>query len=219
MPITFTSSGNGGGLLSERRGAGGKLTIYTTPIPDIIRVYLTGSSAGAYDSASVNMWVRVTRAEYDSVAAGLSSVTKIGATDSEVNTRLVATTWNLTQTDDFIVPAGSYVFGMILEPWNMSSSGGVGYTTAVTQSIETYNTYFGHGIVGVPLGGGRNYYILKRPPTPIATDVYPFVTMSNSPNAVAYDRWNWSGTVWQYQPSSSVSMAKFQLLTTQVKQW
>jgi hypothetical protein len=216
MPLSLTNQNNAGSF--GLTGTSGRFAASVTVVGDSIRAFLTGSSSSSYDAAAVNTWVRVTRAEYDSVAARLSSVTKVGGTDAQINNRLVSAGFNLTQTNDFTIPTDTYIFGMILEPWNTNCSGSVGYTTTVTGSLSNYNTYFGDNFVGL-VGGTRNYFILKKPTATTLSTVYPFVTMSASPNGINYESWGWTGTVWQYSPASSNGMGKFQLLTTTNKQW
>jgi hypothetical protein len=216
MPLSLTNQNDAGSF--GLTGTTGRFAASVTVVADSIRAFLTGSSSSSYDAAAVNTWVKVTQAEYNSVAARLSSVTKVGATDLQVNTRLIATGYNLSQTNDFTIPSDTYIFGMIIEPWNTNSSGSVGYTTTVTGSISDYNTYFGNNFVGL-IGGGRNYFILKKPTTATTSTVYPFVTMSASPNGMNYEGWGWTGTIWQYTTAASNTMAKFQLLTTTNKQW
>ena len=216
MPLILTNQNDAGSF--GLTGTTGRFAANVTVVADSIRLFLTGSSSSSYDSAAVNTWVKVTRAEYDSVAARLSSVTKVGGTDAQINNRLSATAYQLSQTNDFTIPVDTYIFGMILEPWNTNCSGSVGYTTTVTGSISNYNNYFANNFVALQ-GGVRNYYILKKPTITTPGTVYPFVTMSNSPNGINYESWGWTGTVWQYLPASSNAMAKFQLLTTTTKQW
>jgi hypothetical protein len=218
MPLSIVSSGNVGGITLLNRGSGGTFSANVTIVADSIRTFLTGSSSASYDAASINTWIKVSKAEYDNVAANVASVTKVGGTDADINNRLVATGYTLSQTSDFSITAGSYIFGMILEPWNTNSSGSVGYTTAVTGSISTYSSYFGDNFVGL-IGGTRNYFILKKPTGATSQTVYPFVTMSSSPNGMNYKSWGWTGVTWQFLPASSNAMGKFQLLTTTVKQW
>lgn len=219
MPLSFISNDIGGITLENQGGVGGFSTVVTV-LPDSIRLYITGSSSASYDAAPINTWVRVTKAEYDNVAAKVSSVTKVGGTDVQINTRLVATAFQLSQTNDFTISSNTYIFGMILEPWNTNCSGSVGYTTTVTGSIENYTNYFANNFVGLT-GGVRNYYILKRPTFSTSQIVYPFVTMSDSPNGMNYESWGRSpgSANWTYLPASSNAMGKFQLLTTTIKQW
>lgn len=216
MGLILTNESNAGSF--GLSGTNGRFSAAVSVIPDLIRAFLTGSSSSSYDAAAINSWVKVTKAEYDSVATGITSVTKVGGTDGQINTRLVATAYNLSQTNDFTIPQDTYIFGMILEPWNQNCSGSVGYTTTVTGSIGNYTTYFADNFVGLT-GGVRNYYILKKPTFTTPTTVYPFVTMSQSPNGMNYESWGWTGTTWAYLNAAANAMAKFQLLTTTTKQW
>lgn len=217
MPLILQNRGGDGGLLLENQNNAGSFSATVTILEDQLRPYIVASRA-AYDIAANNTWVKITQTEYNNLAANIQSVTKVGATDTQVNTRLVATAYNLSQTSDFTIPANTYVFGMILEPWNMTSVGNVGYTTTVTGSIGNYSAYFSNNF-GSLTGGVRNYFVLKRPTVITTQTVYPFVTMSNSPNGMNYKSWGWTGTIWQFLPATSNAMAKFQLLTTSVKQW
>lgn len=217
MPLTLLNTGNVGGLALQNMGNNGSFSAVVTTVTDQLRPYIVASRA-TYDAAADNTWVKITSTEYNNLAAGIQSVTKVGATDGQVNTRLVATAYQTSQTSDFTIPANRYIFGMIIEPWNTNCLGSVGYTTTVTGSIANYNTYFANNF-GSLTGGIRNYFVLKKPTIVTAQTVYPFVTMSASPNGMNYQSWGWTGTIWQYLPASSNAMAKFQLLTTSIKQW
>lgn len=216
MGLELTNQNNAGSF--GLTGTTGIFSAAVSVVTDSIRQFLTGSSSSSYDAAATDAWVKVTKAEYDSVAARLSSVTKVGGTDAQINNRLVATAYNLSQTNDFTIPTDTYIFGMIIEPWNTNCSGSVGYTATVTGSIGNYNTYFANNFVALQ-GGVRNYYILKKPTFITSQTVYPFVTMSQSPNGMNYESWGWTGATWAYLGAASNAMAKFQLLTTTTKQW
>lgn len=227
MPLSVISLGGVGGIRLENRGGIGGFSSILTTVPDSIRTYMVASLA-TYDAASNNTWVKITKSEYDNLAANLQSVTKVGASDAQINTRLVgtggtfATQYNPGST--YNIPSGRYVFGMILESWNQNGSGSVGYATVVTGSIANYNNYFALGsdgniLVGSVLPVQRNYFVIKKPTFVTSQTVYPFVTMSVSPNGVDTAAWLWNGSSWTAYPAISNAASKYQLLTTTVKQW
>lgn len=227
MPLTFLSSGGVGGLILENRNNAGTFLSTVTTVTDQIKTYIV-ASLSAYNAAPDNTWVKITKSEYDNLAANLQSVTKVGATDSQINTRLVGTGGTLaTQYNPgsiYNIPSGRYVFGMILETWNQNGSGSVGYSTAITGSIGTYTNYFALGgdgniLVGSILPVQRNYFVIKKPTFVTSQTVYPFVTMSVSPNGVDTAAWLWGGASWIAYPAISNAASKYQLLTTSVKQW
>lgn len=227
MPLSVISSGGIGELKLENRGGVGGFSSIVTTVVDKIQTYMV-ASLNTYNAAPNNTWVKITKTEYDNLASNLQSVTKVGATDAQIDTRLVGTGGTLaTQyipASTYNIPSGRYVFGMILETWNQNGSGSVGYTTVVTGSISNYNNYFALGgdgniLVGSILPVQRNYFVIKKPTFVTSQTVYPFVTMSVSPNGVNTSAWLWNGSIWITYPASSNAASKYQLLTTTVKQW
>lgn len=227
MPLSVISSGGVGGLRLENNGSSGGFSSIVATVADNIRAYIVASAA-TYDSAPDNTWVKITKSEYDNLAANLQSVTKVGASDAQINTRLVATGGTFaTQYNPgstYNIPSGRYVFGMILESWNQNGSGSVGYSTSVTGSIAGYNNYFalgsnGNALVGSILPVQRNYFVIKKPTFVTSQTVYPFVTMSVSPNGVDIAAWLWNGSSWTAYTAITSAASKYQLLTTTVKQW
>ena len=227
MPLSIISSGGVGGIQLENRGGVGGFSSTVITVADSIRTYMVASLT-TYDSAPDNTWVKITKSEYDNLAANLQSVTKVGASDVQINTRLVATggtfATQYNPASTYNIPSGRYVFGMILESWNQNGSGSVGYATVVTGSIANYNNYFALGsdgniLVGSVLPVQRNYFVIKKPTFVTSQTVYPFVTMSVSPNGVDTAAWLWNGSSWTAYPAISTAASKYQLLTTAVKQW
>jgi hypothetical protein len=227
MPLSVISLGGVGGIRLENRGGIGGFSSILTTVPDSIRTYMVASLA-TYDAAPNNTWVKITKSEYDNLAANLQSVTKVGASDAQVDTRLSGTggtaATQYSPASTYNIPSGRYVFGMILESWNQNGSGSVGYATVVTGSIANYNNYFALGgdgniLVGSILPVQRNYFVIKKPTFVTSQTVYPFVTMSVSPNGVNTAAWLWGGSSWTLFPAASNAASKYQLLTTTVKQW
>jgi hypothetical protein len=227
MPLSIISSGNPGGFTLQNVVNGGSFSSIVSTVTDQIKTYIV-ASLNAYNAAADNTWVKITKSEYDNLAANLQSVTKVGASDAQIDTRLVgtggtaATQYNPGST--YNIPSGRYVFGMILETWNQNGSGSVGYSTTVTGSISGYNNYFALGgdgniLVGSVLPVQRNYFVIKKPTFVTSQTVYPFVTMSVSPNGVNIAAWLWNGSSWTAYPAISNAASKYQLLTTSVKQW
>ena len=227
MPLSIISSGGTGRLTLENRGSAGSFSSIVSTVTDNIKTYMV-ASLNSYNAAADNTWVKITKSEYDNLAANLQSVTKVGASDVQINNRLVgtggtfATQYNPGST--YNIPSGRYVFGMILESWNQNGSGSVGYATVVTGSIANYNNYFALGsdgniLVGSVLPVQRNYFVIKKPTFVTSQTVYPFVTMSVSPNGVDTAAWLWNGSSWTAYPAISTAASKYQLLTTAVKQW
>ena len=227
MPLSVISSGGTGGFTIQNLGGVGGFSSTLTTVADSIKTYMI-ASLNAYNAATDNTWVKITKTEYDNLAANLQSVTKVGASDAQIDTRLVgtggtaATQYNPGST--YNIPSGRYVFGMILETWNQNGSGSVGYSTTVTGSIVGYNNYFALGgdgniLVGSVLPVQRNYFVIKKPTFVTSQTVYPFVTMSVSPNGVNIAAWLWNGSSWTSYAAISNAASKYQLLTTSVKQW
>jgi hypothetical protein len=227
MPLSIVSSGGPGGLTLENKNNAGAFSSIVSVVTDSIKTYMVASLT-AYNNAPDNTWVKITKSEYDNLVTNLQSITKVGASDTQIDTRLVgaggtnATQYNPAST--YNIPSGQYVFGMILEAWNQTGSGSVGYATVVTGSIDNYNNYFalsdnGSILVGSILPVQRNYFVIKKPTFVTTQTVYPFVTMSVSPNGVNTAAWLFGGGTWTSYPASSNVASKFQLLTTSVKQW
>lgn len=193
-------------------------------VPDSIGLLLTTTSA-SYSLETPGNWVKVTKTEYDNVAANLDGVSKIGNNDTEINTRSVATSYmnadiafGTGSTPAFSISTGQYVVGYISEAWNSVGTSQLGYTTTFAVNGGSGVTTIGNSTVTV--GGVRDYYIRKKPSDPATETRYPTLRMSVSPNAVlgssGYRTTN-NGANWLVNVNNAT--AKIQLLVTSTKSW
>lgn len=191
---------------------------------DVIGSYMT-SSAALYAAATNGNWVKVTKTEYDNVAANLPGVSKIGNNDTQINTRSVATSYmnadiafGTGSTPAFSISTGQYVVGYIAESWNTVGSNQLGYTTTFAVNGGSGITSIGNSTSNV--GGTRDYYIRKKPSDPATETRYPTLRMTVSPNAVlgtnGYRTTN-NGANWLVNVNNAT--AKIQLLVTSTKSW
>lgn len=199
-------------------------SVSATPgVTDAIRSQLSTSS-GSYDSASLGNWVKVTKAEYDRVAANVTGATKKGNNDTQINTRSVATSWTnqwiafgTGSVASFQIDNGEYVIAMITEAWNQSGgTSQLAYTTTFTGSAITNIG----GTAGPSTGGVRDYFVRKAPNDAATETRYPVLRMTVSPNAVL----SWpgfrsadSGSTWISLFPNQIS--KIQIVTTSTKSW
>lgn len=193
------------------------------PAVDLIKNYLT-TSLTAYNNAAIGNFIKVTKTEYDNIAANIAGATKKGNSDVQINTRDSLTSWEsnwisfgASGVPTFQIDTGEYVIGFISEAWNQpTGTSQLGYTTTFNGNTITN---IGNA-AGLSSGGQRDYYIRKAP-TDAATETrYPVLKMSVSPNGVS----NWNGyrsandgASWIALPNNQV--AKIQILVTSTKSW
>lgn len=197
--------------------------INNTPAVDLIKNYLT-TNLTAYNNATVGNFIKVTKTEYDNIAANIAGVIKKGNNDDQINTRDSLTSWEnnwisfgASGVPTFQIDTGEYVIGFISEAWNQNTgTSQLGYTTTFNGNTITN---IGNA-AGLSSGGQRDYYIRKAP-TDAATETrYPVLKMSVSPNGVS----NWNGyrsandgASWIALPNNQV--LKIQILVTSTKSW
>lgn len=200
-----------------------RIAINNTPAVDLIKNYLT-TNLTAYNNASVGNFIKVTKTEYDNIAANIAGIIKKGNNDDQINTRDSLTSWEnnwisfgASGVPTFQIDTGEYVIGFISEAWNQNTgTSQLGYTTTFNGNTITN---IGNA-AGLSSGGQRDYYIRKAP-TDAATETrYPVLKMSVSPNGVS--NWNGyrsadNGASWIALPNNQV--LKIQILVTSTKSW
>lgn len=200
-----------------------RIAINNTPAVDLIKNYLT-TNLTAYNNATVGNFIKVTKTEYDNIAANIVGVIKKGNNDAQINTRDSLTSWEnnwisfgASGVPTFQIDTGEYVIGFISEAWNQNTgTSQLGYTTTFNGNTITN---IGNA-AGLSSGGQRDYYIRKAP-TDAATETrYPVLKMSVSPNGVS--NWNGyrsadNGANWIALPNNQV--LKIQILVTSTKSW
>lgn len=197
------------------------------PNYDALEAQMTTSLA-AYQSATINDWVKVTKQEYDNVFDNVPGVVKQGNSDLEIDTRepitgFQTTTFGTVDADTpLIMPQGYYVVGFIAESWNQVGTIQFGYTYTYHTGAPTY-------MGNSPLldAGTRSYYIRKRPfgveGAPATTALYPVLNFGSPayPNSVP-NTFGWQtpdgGTTW-LQTNSANQTAKIQILITNTQTW
>jgi hypothetical protein len=209
-------------LASDALFAAGYWTSYTAV--DQLAAQLT-TSLSAYNSASVNDWVKITSTEYNSIFNNISGATKKGNTDAQVANRNASagfTEVQFSSPSDVNVPVtintGEYPIAFVSETWNATANVRFGYTTAFHTGAPTY----GNAVSILPVQ--RNYYVRKAPSgvesAPATQTLYPALKIDgNIFNGVLGTRgWytNDGGTTWA---SFTSEMAKFQMIVTSTKSW
>ena len=203
----------------------GSTEITPTPAPgvDTLRQQMTASLA-TYDAATDGNWVKITKTEYDKIAANVVGATKKGNSDVQVNTRALYTSYTdwmsfgASGVPTFQIDTGEYVIALISEAWNQNTGQTtLGYTTTFNGNTITQ---IGGNTAGTSTGGNRDYYVLKKPSTAATETRYPVMKMTVSPNAV--NGWNGyrstdNGATWNAVPNTQVS--KIQIITTSTKSW
>ena len=78
MPLTLSNTSGVGSFTLVNNTSSGRITLSVTasaaPVADQLRAQLSTSS-GSYDAATVNNWVKITKTEYDRIAANITGAT------------------------------------------------------------------------------------------------------------------------------------------------
>ncbi|WP_374458568.1 hypothetical protein [Chryseobacterium taeanense] len=125
------------------------------------------TSCAAYDTASVNDWVKVTAAEYAAVynTANIPGATLVGQANAQMNTSsLINQGSNYTfasNDNDAPVPANSYMIGFSVVIYQNQD----GYNNNVKVSASRTTGFTQMGNKFRIKGGGRMYFVCKRPTT------------------------------------------------------
>lgn len=197
-------------------------TVYSQSA-DMLRASLVNADTASYDLAVTNAWVKITSQSYVNLSTNISNTFKYGNTDSQLQTRDVLTGFATMSfgsgsiSTPLTISTGQYLYAFVAEPWNMNGQVKVGYTTTFTSGSPIYFPFSASTV-----GGGRNYYVRKRPggieSAPATQDIFPVIAMSTSPNAVANTfGWYYNGTTWI--SGSSNQVMKHQFLVTTTQQW
>ena len=148
------------GLISSQQQAGAAATL---------RTILSPSGQSAYDTTTAGSYFAVSAADYQAAQTNLSSVTKIGMTDTQLATCTGAWSSNgaLVFNNSITIPANAYILG-----YAMTLSSGVG-TNAYARLISS-STYKGSYDFLVTSNypksvSGINYYLFKSPVTSSST--------------------------------------------------
>ena len=195
---------------------------------DQLRAQLTASLT-AYNSATVNDWVKITKAEYDKIAANITGATKKGNTDVQVATRAVSAGFtemqfaiNNNPNTALTISAGEYSIAFVAETWNTTQTVQFGYDTDYHTGAPTY----GNSVTVTPVGAC--YYVRKAPTgvesAPATQTLYPSLKLNGGsfnlvPNTSGWFTTN-GGTTWTaYQGNVNNGAAKFQMIVTTTKSW
>jgi hypothetical protein len=203
-------------------------TTTTSAGTDQLRAQLT-ASLSAYDAASVNNWVKITKTEYDKIFANITGATKRGNTDIQVATRAVAAGFsemtfaiNNNTGSALTIDTNEYPIAFVAETWNTIQTVQFGYTTTYRTGTPTY----GNSAAINPVGA--NYYVRKAPTgiesAPATQTLYPTIKINGGsfnlvPNTSGWYTTN-GGTTWiAYQGNAGNGAAKFQMIVTTTKSW
>ena len=197
------------------------------PNYDALEAQMT-TSLSAYQSATINDWVRITSTEYYNIVNNVPTISQIGNNDLQVATRDPATgyettTFGTTDVDTpLTIPSGSYVVAFVAESWNQNGQVQFGYTTTYHNGTPTYMN-------NSPqiFGGFTCFYVRKRPSgvegAPSSTNLYPVLNFIAPayPNAVI-GTYGWytsdGGTNWS-QTNPAGTTAKIQILLATNPSW
>ncbi len=208
-------------------------TVAPTPSPtsagsDQLRAQITASLA-AYDAASVNNWVKITKTEYDKIFSNVTGATKRGNTDIQVATRASSAGFtemtfaiNNDPNQALTINTNEYPIAFVAETWNTIQTVQFGYNTAYHTGAPTY----GNSVAINPVGA--NYYVRKAPTgaesAPATQTLYPAIKINGGsfnlvPNTSGWYTTN-GGTTWvSYQGNAFNGAAKFQMIVTTTKSW
>ena len=188
-----------------------------------MRSLLSASGQSSYDAAATDNFFAVSQADYDAVAAGLSSVTKYAMSDS-----LVAENgggWSGGYAQAFpstigTVPSGVYLFGFI----SRTQSGGTTTPLISTTFKGTYTAI--SNTLNAPTGGARGYFLRKASTATAATSYIGLVNSTTGLlgttgfNIAAGQQGAYDGaapySTWTLWPGA---FQIFQMLGTPTQQW
>jgi hypothetical protein len=232
MPITLSNTNGAGSFTLVNNANAGSISFSLSgsvaPVTDQIKAQLS-TSLSAYNAASVNSWVKITKAEYDNIFNNVAGTTKRGNTDIQVNTRAVSagfTEFTFAINNDpaqaLTINTGEYPIAFVAETWNGNANVQFGYTTAYHTGAPTY----GNSVLVTPVGAC--YYVRKAPTgiesAPATQTLYPAIKISGNsfnlvPNTSGWYTTN-GGTTWvSFQGNASNGAAKFQMIVTTTKSW
>lgn len=204
------------------------ITTPTSSGVDYIKTQLT-ASLSAYNAASVNDWVKITSTEYSNIFTNIAGATKKGNTDTQINTRAVASGYTEAQFSinnvtgsALTISANEYPIAFATETWNGNANVQFGYSTAFHSGAPTY----GNSVTVTPVGAC--YYVRKAPTgvesAPATQTLYPSLKISTNtfncvPNTSGWVTAN-GGTTWiGVQGSVGGGAPKFQMIVTTTKSW
>lgn len=231
MPIIIQNRNSAGNIILQQATGNGatRLTIATPAVvTDQIRAQLT-TSLTAYDSATVNNWVKITSTEYNNIFNNVAGTSKKGCTDLQVATRAVSAGFtemqfavNNNPNTALTIESGEYPIAFVAETWNGNANVQFGYTTTYHTGAPTY----GNAVAVTPVGAC--YYVRKAPTgiesAPASQTLYPGIKISGNsfnlvPNTSGWYTTN-GGTTWlSYQGNALNGAAKFQMIVTSIKSW
>ncbi|SMP03634.1 hypothetical protein [Chryseobacterium profundimaris] len=124
------------------------------------------ASCNAYDAAGVNDWVQITATEYAAIAntANVPGSYRIGQANAQMNTSSLTNPFSghtvVSNDTDARVPANSYVIG-----FSLRTASGNGSGNRVKVSASQKSGFVNMGNAFSIRGGGRVYFVCKRPTT------------------------------------------------------
>ena len=139
-----------------------------TPAPAIgansLQSILSPAGLSAYDTATSGSYFAVSQADFDSAATNLSSVTKLGMTDTQ-RTDACATTWSpnyLVVMDNTIkIPANAYILGYSVRLSSNVTGTQYSRLASATNYKGSYDFLVGSSYPNTV--AGMNYYLFKDP--------------------------------------------------------
>jgi len=231
MPIIIQNRNSTGNIILQRATGNGatKLAIATPAVvTDQIRAQLT-TNLTAYDSATVNDWVKITSTEYNNIFNNVAGTSKKGCTDLQVATRAISAGFTEMQfsinndiAQALTININEYPIAFVAETWNGNANVQFGYTTTYHTGTPTY----GNSVAVTPVGAC--YYVRKAPTgiesAPATQTLYPSLKLSGNSFNLVPNTSGWytnnGGTTWTGYSGNAVNgAAKFQMIVTSTKSW
>ena len=188
-----------------------------------MRSLLSASGQTAYDAAATDNFFAVSQADYDAVAAGLSTVTKYGMNDSMVAEN--GSAWSAGYAQQFplalgTVPSGVYLLGFI----SRTTTGGTTTPLISTTFRGTYTAI--SNSPNAATGSARGYFLRKASASTAATSYIGLVNSttgllgSTGFNIASGQQGAYDGaapySTWTLWPGA---FQIFQMLGTPTQQW
>ena len=189
-----------------------------SPATAAMRALLSASGQTAYDAATSGNWFEVSSTDYAAVYSGLSGMSKIGMSDSQMNES--GTSWSINYLvtapqANATVASGSYLLG-----FRCKFTGAGANSTKIYSGTTFKGTYTQVANTASATGSGFKYF-LRKTPSAVGSATYIGIFVGTSmPGSTT----SWSGSGYSTSPFSTwttwnTSIPLFQALTTTTQQW
>lgn len=158
-----------------------------------MRELLSASGKTTYDATANDSWFSVSASDYNSVASGLVGTSKIGMSDTDINTLGVAFVGTFGTTlpkANCTVPVGNYVIGFVFRGSSTVAATARPYISTTYKG--TYTT-IGSNSCSAAATSDPVYFLRKNPASATAATSYVASGPRSSGNWSCVSNWNSGG--------------------------